>query len=84
LISWDFGQCGSYDLRKKDKKRFRIAYLFLEQGFPIVPLSPHVFLALESLPDGVSEVVERHQVNSQHIYFRSKLEVKKYINILLI
>jgi len=82
----DFGQYGSYDLRKKVKniKRFRIAYLFLEQGFPIVPLSPHVFLALESLPDGVSEVVERHQDNSQHIYFISKLEVQKNKNILLI
>ena len=47
-----------------------------------MPLSPHVFLALESLPDGVSEVVERHQDNSQHIYFISKLEVQKNINIL--
>ncbi len=44
-----------------------------------MPLSPHIFLALESLPDGVSEVVERHQDNSQHIYFRSKLEVQKNI-----
>ena len=57
-------------------EKFRIAYLFLEQGFPIVPLSPHVFLALESLPDGVSEVVERCQDNAQDIYFSSKLEVQ--------
>ena len=73
-----------WEKKVKDIKRFSIAYFFLEQGFPIVPFSPHVFLALESLPDGVSEVVERHQDNAQHIYFRSRLEVQKNINILLI
>ncbi len=63
-------------------KRFRIAYLVLEQGFPSVPLSPHDFLALLLLLGGVSEEIERRQDNTQHIYFCSVVAVQCDRNIL--